>query len=101
MKPTEADIQDEIKKILEEMTSTWDVDADEIGGETQVVADLGFSSIDIIHLMASLEMRFHRKLPYDEIIMKDGQYVEDISVGELTAFVSRNADNAARGPQAM
>ena len=101
MKPTREQIQADIEEILREMISAWGIDDDEIGPGTKVVADLGFSSVDIIHLMASIEMRFHRKLPYDEIIMKDGQYAEDASVGELADFVSRNLDRPVPGPQAM
>lgn len=101
MRPTDEQIQADIKEILGQMISTWGLDDEAIEGGTNLVADLGLSSVDLIHLMASVEMRFHRKLPYDEIIMKDGQYANDISVDELVAFVSRNIDRPARGPQAM
>lgn len=100
MNPTREQIRADIEGILQEMISSWGVD-DGIGAGTKVVADLGFSSIDLIHLMASIEMRFHRKLPYDEIIMKDGQYAEDVSVDELVDFVARNIDRPVPGPQAM
>ena len=98
MSRTDEQIRDDIKEILGEMISTWGLDDEAIEGGTNLVADLGLSSVDLIHLMASVEMRFHRKLPYDEIIMKDGQYANDISVDELVAFVSRNIDQPARGP---
>lgn len=101
MKPTREQIRADIEAILQEMISAWGVDDDEIGAGTKVVADLGFSSVDLIHLMASIEMRFHLKLPYDEIIVKDGQYAEDVSVDELVDFVSRNIDRPVPGPQAM
>ena len=97
MKPTPEQIQDEIAAILREMTKGWDLDADSFGPETQIVSDLGFSSVDIIHLMASMEMRFNCKLPYDEIIMQDGHYVDDLSLRELPDFDGRNSggDSAA------
>jgi acyl carrier protein len=101
MNPTREQIRADIEEILQEMISSWGVDDDGIGAGTKVVADLGFSSVDLIHLMASIEMRFHRKLPYDEIIMKDGQYAEDVSVDELVDFVARNIDRPVPGPQAM
>lgn len=101
MNPTREQIRADIEGILQEMISSWGVDDDGIGAGTKVIADLGFSSVDLIHLMASIEMRFHRKLPYDEIIMKDGQYAEDVSVDELVDFVARNIDRPVPGPQAM
>lgn len=94
MKPTAEEIQESIASILREMTKGWDIEAEQLGPETQVVSDLGFSSLDIIHLMASMEMRFNRKLPYDEIIMQDGHYVDDLSLRELVEFVGRNFDGA-------
>lgn len=101
MRPTDDRIQAIIVEFLKDMTKMWDLNEDEIGPETKVVADLGFSSVDIIHLMASIETRFDRKLPYDEIMMKDGHYTDDISVRELVDFVSRNFERAAPGPQPM
>ena len=82
--------------MLREMTKGWDLEAEGFGPETQLVSDLGFSSVDIIHLMASMEMRFNCKLPYDEIITRDGHYVDDLSLSELTDFVGRNFDGDSR-----
>jgi acyl carrier protein len=97
MKPTPEQIHESIADIVRGMTKGWDLDADQLGPETRLVSDLGFSSVDIIHLMASTEMRFNRKLPYDEIVMRDGRYVDDLSLRELIEFVGLNFDRAASG----
>jgi acyl carrier protein len=101
MKPIAAPIRVAVNDIIKQTTAAWDLDDEPIEDTTTLIADLGFSSVDLIHLMASIEMHFHRKFPYDEIIMKDGQYVDDITVLELMDFVSRNIDRPAPGPQAM
>lgn len=97
MKPTPEQIHESIRDILREMTKGWDMEGEEFGPETQLVSGLGFSSVDIIHLMASLELRFNRRMPYDEVVMRDGQYVDDLSLRELADFVGRNFDGAAAG----
>lgn len=97
MKPTPEQIHESIEEILRGMTKGWDLDDEQLGPETQLVSDLGFSSVDIIHLMASMEMRFNQKMPYDEIVMRDGRYVDDLSLRELADFVERNFDGAAAG----
>ncbi len=75
--------------ILEQMLEDWGVDLDEpINRDTQLVADLEFSSIDIIHLAMALERHFKKpKLGFNELLMDDGQYVDDLSVGQIVDFL--------------
>jgi acyl carrier protein len=101
MAPAEEQIQADIIDILNKMTEEWDFDSDEIRPDTKLVEELDFSSVDIMHLMASVDMRFERRLPFDQIILKEGQYVEDISVEELVNFVFNNFDEATPTPVAM
>ena len=62
-----------------------------IGAETRLIADLGFESIDVVHLIVALEERFQRTdLPFENLLMKDGRYVSDLRVGEVAGFLSRH-----------
>ena len=97
MKPTPEQIHESIAAIVREMTKGWDLEADQLGPETLLISDLGFSSVDIIHFLALVEMRFNQKLPYDQIVMRDGRYVDDLSLRELIEFVGLNFDRAASG----
>jgi|ERR1041385_368415 acyl carrier protein len=97
----ETQIRSEITQLLQETINTWNLGEESIHDDTRLIGDLGFASVDLIHLMASIEMRFHRKFPYDEIIIRDGQYVDDITVLELINFVSRNLNREIPAPQAM
>ncbi len=99
MKPTVEEILAGVRDILTQMTGDWDGDALEIGPRTRLSADLGLSSIDALHLVASIDMRFNRRLPYEKLILKDGRYVEDLSVGELARFVHEHFDEDAAGPR--
>ena len=71
------------------MTQDWDLMLDEpIGGATALVAELGFASIDIIHLVVAVEEHFgHGKLGFEDLLMVDGQYIDDLRVDQLVAFL--------------
>ncbi len=101
MKPTQDEILAGIKEILAEMIEDWDLDLKTIGADTRLSADLGLSSIDALHLVAAIDMRFNRRLPYERLILKDGKYVEELTVGDLTRFVYDHFDFDASAPQPM
>lgn len=88
MQLTETQIQSDIIEILKDMTQEWDLDVDEIGPDTKLVEDLSFASVDIIHLVVSIEEHFKQKLGFNELLMSDGRYVDDLSINEVTNFVS-------------
>lgn len=82
-------VESAIVNILSDMTQDWDLDSSEIEPKTKLVEDLNFGSIDIIHLVVAIEEHFQQKLGFNELLMHDGQYVDDVSVNELVNFVSR------------
>ncbi len=82
-------VQSDIVGILKDITQEWELDFNDINPETHLVADLGFSSIDIIQLVVAIEEHFKQKLGFNELLMNDGQYVDDLSIEELVSFVSR------------
>ncbi len=80
----------DILKILEEMTSDWEMGfAGKIGPETRLVADLAFESIDVVQLAVSLQEHFHQpNLPFQKLLMTaEGRYVDDLRISELSDFV--------------
>lgn len=78
----------ELVAILEEMTSDWDSEFDAIGPETRLIADLGFESIDVVQLVVAMEEHFQRRdLPFGELLMEGGQYVDDLRVGDAVEFL--------------
>jgi acyl carrier protein len=83
------DIVERVAGILREMTSDWDLaDEQPIGRDTHLVADLAFESIDIVQLIVAIEETFgKRSLPFDKLLMADGRYVEDLSVGQVADFL--------------
>ena len=73
---------------LESLVQDWDLDAS-IVSETKLVADLGFESIDLIQMVAALEQEFARPhLPFAELLIVDGRYVDDLSVRQIADFLA-------------
>ncbi len=88
MQLAQVEIQSAIVNILKDMTQEWDLDLSDINPETKLVEDLNFGSIDIIHLVVAIEEHFQKKLGFNELLMKNGQYVDDITIEDLVSFVS-------------
>jgi acyl carrier protein len=101
MEITLPEIRDAIKDILDEMIEMYDLPATEINDDLLLIETLGFSSVDIMHMLASVDMRFERHLPYDKIMLKNDEYVTDLSFGEIVNFVHENFDFASAGPKKM
>lgn len=82
-------IEKRIVALLTDMVRDWDLDfVDPIGGHTKIVEDLGFESVDLMQLMVAVEKEFAvRGLPYEQILMDDGGYVNEITVGQLVDFI--------------
>lgn len=82
-----ADIRAAVIAVVEDLIQDWDLEAP-VTGETRMVADLAFESIDIIQLTVALEERFgRRKLGFDQLLMVDGRYVDDLTVDQIAAFL--------------
>jgi acyl carrier protein len=94
MQVTEQQVKSDIVEILKDMTQEWDIDVNEISSDTKLLEDLSFASVDIIHLVVSIEEHFKQKLGFNELLMRDGRYLDDLSVEELSSFVSRKLNGA-------
>ncbi len=75
--------------LLEDFTQDWDNEPDAaINGDSKLLADLGFESIDIIQLTVALEETFGlRKTPFDQLLMQDGRYVDDLTIRQIAQFL--------------
>ena len=86
-------IQSAVVDIITETLGELDLESDEpIDSPTRLIADLGFASVDFIQLIVELEGHFQRKFGFHDLIMPDGQYVDDLTVGELVAFIQHRLE---------
>jgi acyl carrier protein len=76
--------------ILEDMTSDWDTEFESsIGPDTRLIEDLAFESIDIVQFIVAIEEKFKRRgMPYEEFLMTEGRYVDEIKVSDVVAFLN-------------
>lgn len=73
---------------VEEITEEWDLELDRsILPEDKLISDLGFSSVDFVQLFVAIEESVQQKLGFHDLIMVNGRYVDDLSVGEVALFV--------------
>lgn len=97
MQTLDRQVQTTIIKIIEGITQEWDDDDldQAIDSESQLVEDLGFSSIDFIQLVVAIEDTYQRKLGFHDLLMQNGQYVEDLTVATLAEFVENRLSGRA------
>jgi len=84
-----AAIENKVIAVANETVADWGLDLP--GGitrDTRLVEDLNFESIDIVQFAVGIELAFNRKgLPFERLFMKDGAYVEDVTISEMTDFL--------------
>ena len=84
----QATAQDTVIAVIEDLIQDWGLELDGgVAPQTKVVADLEFASVDIIQLCVALEQAYERKLGFQNLLMKDGSYVGDLSVAQFARFI--------------
>ena len=76
--------------IVEDLIQDWGIDLDNgVRGETLLVNDLDFASVDIIQLCVAIEQYYDRKMGFQELLMKDGSYISDLSITQMVDFIGK------------
>lgn len=93
MPTTAKDYQTQLVTLLQDFTQDWDMDFEgEMAADTRLLADLGFESIDIIQLVVAIQEDIvKRKLSFDTLLMKEGRYVDDLSIGQIADFLAAHS----------
>jgi acyl carrier protein len=81
--------------IVQDLVQDWGIDGVEgAAAGTLLAEDLQFTSVDIIQLCVALEECYDRRFGFHDLLMKDGSYVGDLSLGRVAEFVDaqRTAD---------
>ena len=91
---TQEQVKATVISTLQDFIQDWGLDAD-ITPETTIVEDLEFDSIDVIQFTVALEGAFgNRKLGFQDLLMQDGRYVDDLSVAQFQDFVEARLETA-------
>jgi acyl carrier protein len=79
---------DTVIDIVGDVIQDWGLDLDApIAGDTMLAADLDFASVDIIQLCVALEKSYGCRFGFQDLLMKDGSYVGDVSLDQFAAFI--------------
>ena len=80
----------ELIDILKNLTSDWDTGfSGQITGETRLMSDLAFESVDVVHLIVAIQERYGKQnIPFDKLIMENGRYVTDLQVSRIAEFLN-------------
>lgn len=90
---------DTVAAIVADLTQDWGLDAGApLAPGTLLAADLEFSSVDIIQLCVALEQCYGRRLGFQDLLMKDGSYVGDLSLAQFATFVDAKLNNEGPKP---
>lgn len=74
--------------VVEDLIQDWGLDIEAgLSGASHLVADLQFASVDIIQLCVALEQAYERKFGFQDLLMKDGSYVGDLSLAQFAQFI--------------
>lgn len=92
----QADIQAIVFRVVEEILEEIDAEfEDAVSSDVMLIADAGFSSIDFVQMTVMIEENLDQKIGFQDMLMKDGQYVADLSVGQVVDFAVDRLNNPA------
>jgi len=85
------DITERLITIIQDMTSDWDLGSSaSMNRDTCLIGDLAFESIDIVQLVVAIEQAFNKRdLPFVKVLMAEGRYIDDITIGALSDFLAQ------------
>ena len=85
---TAENIERNLIAITQDLVQDWGVEPDGgITGRTKLAADLEFASVDIIQLCVAIEQHYGRKMGFQDLLMKEGSYVSDLSLAQMAQFI--------------
>lgn len=90
-------IETDLIDIVADLVQDWGLDMNGgISGRTLLVADLEFASVDIIQLCVAIEEHYNSKMGFQDLLMKDGRYIADLSITQMAAFLDGRLKERAR-----
>ena len=94
---TRQSLQDVVIRVLNDTVRDWDLEIEGgINASTTLIEGLAFESIDIVQFSVALEQALGRKdLPFERLFIDEGNYVDDVSVADITAFLADAMQAAA------
>jgi acyl carrier protein len=94
-------ILEDVVQILKNITCDWDISFNKpFADDTKLMADLEFESIDIVQFIVAIEECFQtRNFPFEELLMTEGRYVDEIQVKDAVDFLHRHLNTITEKKQ--
>ena len=69
----------EVINVVKDVVKDWDIELEEeINGDTGLIEELEFESIDIVRFVVALEQHFEcRGIPFEKLFMNSGGYIRN------------------------
>lgn len=82
----------DVIEVLKDLTSDWeDAFSGDVSRDTRLIDDLGFESIDVVHLITAIEQKYERRdLPFEKLLMVEGRYKDELTVAEIAEFLNEH-----------
>jgi acyl carrier protein len=97
---TATDIQCHLNDVLRAtLEERGDLLEEPVAPMTLLGADLGIASVEVIHIMVLLEERLGMPIDFQTLAVRDGDYVADLSLDEITRFLCASLGLAATEPR--
>lgn len=78
-----------VLSVLNTIVEEWGEDVDSAFNEqTLLVEDVGFASIDFVQFVVAIEEGLGQKIGFQDMLMVDGNYVEDLSVENVVDYIA-------------
>lgn len=81
------DVEEYITKKILDLSKDWDYD-DPITPTSKLFGELGMESLDVVVLAIAIQEHFRQPMPFAELFADIGQSQRDLTIEELTKFVS-------------
>lgn len=89
-----ATARETVVAVVDDLTQDWGLELDApLGAEMRLAADLQFASVDIIQLCVALEQCYGRRFGFQDLLMKDGSYVGDLTLDQFAVFIDAKLAN--------
>ncbi|MCE3232901.1 MAG: acyl carrier protein [Rickettsiaceae bacterium] len=75
--------------LVEDFTDDWGIDL-EVTTQTMLKGDIGFNSSDTMQLFAAIQEYYNSvDFKFQDLVMEDGKYKDDLKLGQVIVFVIR------------
>jgi len=73
-----------------------------VSPDTSLGAELGLSSVDVMNLLAAIDIHLSRRIQYEGLLMPEGEYVQELTPREIAVYVVEHYDEELSSePRAM